>query len=146
MTTYNRSNFIRKGNEKVKTCVISEAQYPGKVMNVQDFSEYDQGDTDLGVFLNDVQLSTAHGAQATNNGRGFFVPMNDCAGVEVNMTEAGVGTISAGAYVKVTTGGEITTWSYVDGQPGSDTFRDVIGRAAESIATDSTGWVKLGRL
>jgi hypothetical protein len=109
-------------------------------------SEYDQGDTDLGVFIDDINLNTNAGTQVSGSQKAFYVPMNDCAGVEALMTEAGVGTISAGAYVKVTTGGEITTWSYVDGQPGTDTFRDVIGRAAESIATDSTGWVKLGRL
>jgi len=143
---YPRSRFIRQGTEKIKTCYITEAQYPGNVMNLVDMTEFDQGDTDLGIFLNDLYYNTNAASQASASQAAFYIPLNDCAGVEVLMTEANVGSITKGAHVKVTTGGEITTWTYVDGVAGSDTVRDVIGQAAEAIAQNSTGWVKLGRL
>jgi hypothetical protein len=101
---YPKTKFIRQGSEKIKTCYITEAQYPGGVMNVQDMSEYDQGDTDLGVFIDDINLNTNAGTQVSGSQKAFYVPMNDCAGVEALMTEAGVGTISAGAYVKANPG------------------------------------------
>ncbi|MEX2758112.1 MAG: hypothetical protein Q6365_022245 [Candidatus Sigynarchaeota archaeon] len=146
MTDYNIADFIRAGKSKLKTMVISEAIRPGEVLNVQDASLYDQDDTDLGVFINDIRVTTAMGSQATANQRGYYIPMTDAAGCEVRMTEGGHSSISGGAYVKVTTDGKIAAWSYVDGEPGSDTFRDVIGRASEAIAQGGTGWVKLGRV
>jgi hypothetical protein len=143
---YKITTFIRQGQAKIKTCYITEAMYPGDVMNVQDFTEFDMGDTDLGVFLNDMALSKNMGSECTISQRGYYVPMNDAAGCEVRMTADATGTIAAGAYVKVTTGGRITTWTYANSAVGTDTLRDVIGRTSESIVASSTGWVKLGRV
>ena len=151
------SKFIRRGQDKIKTCYLAEATLPGAVLNIQDFTEFDQGDTDLGVLLNGDFWETNAGTNVVTNQRSYFVPLYDAAGCEVIMTEVGGGTISAGAYVKVTTGGKIATWTQAEivaltnPAGGEDwvvvgTMRDVIGRASESIATSSTGWVRLGRV
>ncbi|MEX2753978.1 MAG: hypothetical protein Q6365_001200, partial [Candidatus Sigynarchaeota archaeon] len=97
---YKITKFCRQGQGKIKTCYITEAMYPGDVLNAQDFSLYDQGDTDLGVFLNTMTLGTNMGSQATANQRGYYIPMTDAAGCEVRMTEGGHSSISGGAYVK----------------------------------------------
>lgn len=145
-STYPASKFIRNGMEKIKTCRTGEAMYPGHVMNVQDMTEYDGNDTDLGVFLNDQFWNTNIGSQCSSGDKGYYIPLHDCAGVEVRMTEANSGSISAGAYVRVTKGGKIVTWTWANNSEYTDSMRDVIGRAAETIAQGSTGWVKLGRL
>ena len=143
MTEYPPTDFIRKGQEFMKTGVLSEAVTPGTVINIPDMSQYDVDDQHLGIAINTLDFDVAHGSNLPTDEPIYYIDIAEAKGAEVKMTEANAGAIIDGDLCQVTTAGKVITFAYTDGTEETDLMRDVIGPTIGGISQNSTGWVKI---
>ena len=147
MADYALTDFIRKGQARVQTGVLAENTPIGTIINLQDMTQYDADDTDLGINLGPVDLNVAqaHNVDVAAGTVIYYISVADAkaAAAEIKLIDSGSG-LGAGELVRVTTAGDVMDWAYSDTSVATDTMRDVIGTNLATVGENAAGWVRCG--